>query len=1164
MKRVLALILSLCMILSALPIVGAAQEDAACAITTVTADRTQTEVTLLAREACTLYLAAYDMEGRMVGVSARPVSAGAGEQTVSIPMPKNMPEYYDIKVFLLDSETNQPLCESAVAENAGHAGYGYAVAGLELTGGELSAVVSTAGACELLVQVLSEDGQTELFRGTAPAGERLELEELRVNCGVSLPEHYLLRAVLRAGGEELCKPFFNRDRTAAHMAFDALTEEDFPEQTVLDYAGEDDGNFAVLVDGVARLDQSAGVNRLTSREDGVCTFVNADAALSGLKAGDRFCFENAAGEYICVKVKATTVNPDGSVTVTEDRDVYISDFYRVIKLDAELQNEAPAAYGLSDRAAYAAGIKGTVTNITMGPAVKTNIELPFGSLEGSARVGAKLEVNYNPELLGEDYLEFTCLARSKVEAELTLGAKNHTKDTIPFVSIPLTGIKGVAEIPFEVALVYETDLEAGVTVGFVAEETMGCVYSSVDGLQKVQKKNIYQDQLSMDTKVKAEAKASIGIQGGLKARLLDDMMVLGLGAEAGVAFEAEAEVFGGTLSKGLEQFHACDLCLSGEIKGYFEVEFTADYEITRKLKGSLLDLDFVRADWKVGMCYASLINHKDSIFKGVPSFGLEDECPNKKYKASIAVFDSQNQAVTGCEVTVSKPGGAVVDSGASPYELYLYPGVYTAKAVIDGRTDEEQFIVEDKPVSIILKGEDHVVSGVVTDELGTKLSGVSVEALCAGEAVASDTSDSAGRYSLKLPDGTYQLTFTAEGYESGSGEVTVPGDEKLNMKLTGIPYTVTFLPGEGSGTMAPMQARAGQPFVLPECTFTAPEELVFGGWQIGEEIYKAGESYEGVSGDFSMTATWKEEVYPVHIKVLYDDGTPFKYAKIEGTGLDKVPVANLNGEVSVELPAGFYTLSICTDELFANQAIMVDREQSVTMTVQERVLEWSVDESTQVLTVSGKGPMPDYGYAGSGKEPPWIKDGTLYEVKEIRVVGLSSVGKLAFFGGRTGWLRAESLETVLLDESVTSIGYRAFGSQYGLSRVVIPDGVTEIGAWAFSDCAVLKEAKLPSQLRELGESAFYNTALEEVHIPEGVSEIPDKTFGLNLNLKIISIPTSVKAIHECAFGSPVLEVVHYAGTQEQWNAIEVKRFSGSNMEELNLNPFVKFNSFPEI
>ena len=82
------------------------------------------------------------------------------------------------------------------------------------------------------------------------------------------------------------------------------------------------------------------------------------------------------------------------------------------------------------------------------------------------------------------------------------------------------------------------------------------------------------------------------------------------------------------------------------------------------------------------------------------------------------------------------------------------------------------------------------------------------------------------------------------------------------------------------------------------------------------------------------------------------------------------------------------------------------------------------------------------------------------------------------------------------DNSVTSIGNRAFTYCFGLTSITIPNSVTSIGDWAFYECYGLTSIDIPDSVTSIGEDAFYGCdGLTSITIPNSVTSIGDGAFG---------------------------------------------------------------------
>ena len=193
---------------------------------------------------------------------------------------------------------------------------------------------------------------------------------------------------------------------------------------------------------------------------------------------------------------------------------------------------------------------------------------------------------------------------------------------------------------------------------------------------------------------------------------------------------------------------------------------------------------------------------------------------------------------------------------------------------------------------------------------------------------------------------------------------------------------------------------------------------------------------------------------------------------------------------------------------------------------------------------------------------------------------VTKIGMNAFSG-------CTSLTFVSIPEGVTAIDGWAFEGCTSLASVTIPASVTKIGGDAFENCPSLAELRydgtraqwfmlkgymkvsedaavhcsdgdfvnpktatdyvIPEGVKKIGNCAFDGyTSLASVTIPASVTEIGDYAFDGCTSLASVTIPESVTEIGHDAFdGCTALAEIHYAGTKEQWAAIE----KGENWNE---------------
>lgn len=1136
-----------------------------------------------AEKPCFLVTALYDGSGKLVYVDAKPALAGQ-RQKVTAAMPDQLPDSYEIKAFLLAQNTYEPLCDACTLGQAATGDYNYNILVVDAADGQVTAALSTAEACFLSIEILSEDGETVLDRASLPVEGRLSLDTFSADCELSLPEHYLVRGVLKdAEGRFLCDPAINRNHTAAHEEFAALTEEDFSSDNLLDLVDADDGNFAVLNDDVTKLDV---VGRL---EGGRWVF---DGNLpADLKVGDKVCFPTEEGPYETIEIQS---KPNGNA-LTPNTNTSIGDFYKVIKISASAVNDVPeGAEVVEEMQLMAPSTKEEIAKIKMGPAIAINLPLgPGVTLGGSAKAGVNLDFNYDADRWGKKYFEFVCLSKYEVVVGLNVGANKTWKDTITIATLPFAGLKDVAAISADVELIAELTTKAEYGPKYTYTATAGCVYNSIDGSKTVSEKRIVEGDITLQ----GEVDASIGIRAGINATLLDDCLKASLGAEGGVGAKYTATAT--DPAPGTMSYHACNFCCSGKPYGYFEVDFTVDYDINPFLKGSLLDLDFLRAEWTLGEKYYSIINEPESPFKGKWTSGV-GTCPNNKYHTAFRTYLDGEQK-SGYTISLSSTSGVPFGSFTSPYGLYLYPGEYKAEAIIEDITARKTFTISSSAVGIDLTADHHTLSGYVRDEeTGEPLSGATVTATNHTETYGSVTTDANGFYSMVLPEMTYTVSFSCENYKPASSSVKLDQDRSCNANLV-------LKGAEGTVTGTITDKKTGKPLGLASVSTTLPDGSTVSAPANGEGRYElvlpAGESHALTfsAPDYeSTTVNQTVEELQVHtlsvqlepklcritVNVRNADGTPAAGATVTIPGQKRTATADSTGSASFEVLAGIHLITAEIDGYYTSIETAIKDGLTVTLTLQPPSLDCRYDEATETLYIWGNGPMPNY-TDSTYTTAPW--QGWSSVCKNIVISGLSSIGNYAFYGcksltsvtipasvttiGSSAFNRCSSLTSVSIPDSVKTIGFYAFYLCTSLTEITvdpdnekftsedgvlfennktkttlvcyptgkagsysIPDGVTGISYDAFAYCTGLTSVTIPGSVKGIGASAFFCcTGLTSVTILDGVTSIGEQAFTSCTGLTSVTIPNSVTKIGSYAFRyCDSLQDLYYNGTAAQW------------------------------
>lgn len=152
-----------------------------------------------------------------------------------------------------------------------------------------------------------------------------------------------------------------------------------------------------------------------------------------------------------------------------------------------------------------------------------------------------------------------------------------------------------------------------------------------------------------------------------------------------------------------------------------------------------------------------------------------------------------------------------------------------------------------------------------------------------------------------------------------------------------------------------------------------------------------------------------------------------------------------------------------------------------------------------------------------------IGEGAFADIKGLKTIIIPSnvkeIQKNAFNGNTT--LENVIFETEMVDgveTGVTTIGEKAFYGCTALKSIKIPDTVVSMNSQVFTYCTKLEEAFFSKFIKEIPSQCFYGcTELKEFEIPEGVIDIKTYAFTNCKSLKIIRIPSTVETIRSTYF-----------------------------------------------
>ncbi|MBR6727264.1 MAG: leucine-rich repeat domain-containing protein, partial [Clostridia bacterium] len=130
------------------------------------------------------------------------------------------------------------------------------------------------------------------------------------------------------------------------------------------------------------------------------------------------------------------------------------------------------------------------------------------------------------------------------------------------------------------------------------------------------------------------------------------------------------------------------------------------------------------------------------------------------------------------------------------------------------------------------------------------------------------------------------------------------------------------------------------------------------------------------------------------------------------------------------------------------------------------------------------------------------------------------------------------LKTIRLTGNMTDLPGATFDGFVTLETVVLPDTLQTIGVNAFNGCAALSNVNIPVGVTKIGDYAFQNTALVSIDLPDGLLEIGKFAFA-KTKLTEIVLPESLQIVQRGAFAqcdrvasltTPVLKVIFNRGT----------------------------------
>lgn len=147
---------------------------------------------------------------------------------------------------------------------------------------------------------------------------------------------------------------------------------------------------------------------------------------------------------------------------------------------------------------------------------------------------------------------------------------------------------------------------------------------------------------------------------------------------------------------------------------------------------------------------------------------------------------------------------------------------------------------------------------------------------------------------------------------------------------------------------------------------------------------------------------------------------------------------------------------------------------------------------------------------------------------------------------------------VVIPDGVTEIWAHVCLGRDDITSVVMPDTVTSVGNFAFQSCTALTSVRFSERLKEIGEAAFGGTGLTTLRLPSSVTAIGDFAFAGCYSLDAVYVPIGVTKMGNYVFEAWYREtptVIYCAastrpqGWSEEWfnNNEQIKVVWGSSL-----------------
>ena len=238
--------------------------------------------------------------------------------------------------------------------------------------------------------------------------------------------------------------------------------------------------------------------------------------------------------------------------------------------------------------------------------------------------------------------------------------------------------------------------------------------------------------------------------------------------------------------------------------------------------------------------------------------------------------------------------------------------------------------------------------------------------------------------------------------------------------------------------------------------------------------------------------------------LIDDDAIEEEYAQIEEEPVQVDEETENEAVLADEQEETNYT-AVATEMTEEDEEERAEIEEPAV--VEEKIVTADENEMTQAGDVVGSGTC--------GKNATWTLTGTGDDLT-LTISGRGAMSDNQVF--YAPWLNhlsnKQKIKRAIIENGITSIGYRSFYECSNLTNVIIPDSIKKIDDEAFYECSSLTEILLPSNIENIGEKAFFNCAsiIGNIVIPKCMKSIGRYAFYGCSSLTSVLIADGVKGL----------------------------------------------------